>query len=108
MRAMLIGYSDADIDGAAAVGQPIIVEVCNDGVPVRTLHFVVAELRLDGFRDTRRHWRVHLVHELALLGLRADVRLFQEQRADESWSPRCWRRPAWPRSASRFPSSARR
>lgn len=83
-RGTLYATADAEIDGEAVVGQPASVEVRFDGQTVRRFHFVIVGFRFDGLGGERGHrYAVDLAHELHLLTLRADVRMFQEKDARE-------------------------
>lgn len=83
-RAVLQAVSDEDIDGDAAVLAPARVVVLHDDEPARTFHLVVTGFRFDGIhRGNRRRYVIELDHELRLLSLRQDVRMFQEKHAAE-------------------------
>ena len=74
--------AEKDLDAEAALGQPAHVEVRFDGEPVRHFHLVIVGVRFDGLAgERRRRYTIDLAHELHLLALRADVRMFQEQDA---------------------------
>lgn len=82
--ASMIAMGDADVDGEACVGKPVTIVVEVDGSPVRCFHLHVVEIRFDGIhRGHRRRYTLELAHEIALLRLRADVRMFQEKDAQE-------------------------
>jgi type VI secretion system secreted protein VgrG len=83
-RATVHLVSDDDIDGEAAIGQPATIQVLVDGAPVRWFQLVVAAVTFDGLhRQNKRRYTFDLVHELRLLGLRSDVRMFQDKDAKE-------------------------
>lgn len=78
-----------DADGESAIGKAAHLAASIDGQPARHYHFVVAAVRFDavsaadGLWNNRRRYVVELWHELRLLSLRADVRMFQEKDAQE-------------------------
>jgi type VI secretion system secreted protein VgrG len=81
-RAVVHAESPETLDGEAAVRAPAHLEISLDGEPVRHFHLVVMALQLDGLRrGGMRRYTIELAHELALLELRSDVRIFQEQDA---------------------------
>ncbi|WP_081426369.1 type VI secretion system Vgr family protein [Sorangium cellulosum] len=83
-RASVHALSRDDIDGARAIGQPAHLIIQVDGTPARHFHLVVIGLRFDGIhRDGLRRYVISLAHELWLLGLRADIRMFQDKDAKE-------------------------
>jgi type VI secretion system secreted protein VgrG len=74
--------STADLDGTSALDTPADIEVTLDGEPLRDFHMVVTGVSFDGMMDgTRRKYTVVLAHELHLLTLRTDTRMFQEKTA---------------------------
>lgn len=83
-RAVVHATSDRDVDIEAPVGRPAHLEVSVDDEPVRHFHLVVTSVRFDGIhRGNLRRYVIELAHELMLLSLRADVRMFQEKDAQE-------------------------
>ena len=83
-RATVRMLSRDPIDGAPAIGAPARLSITVDGVPQRHFHLVLIGLRFDGLhRDGLHRYVIELAHELWLLGLRADVRMFQEKGAGE-------------------------
>src|SRR5262245_31420070 len=75
-------YAGADVDVEAPIGAQAQLTLELDGEPVRTFHLVVSAMRFEGSRPDRRcRYVVELVHELSLLSLRHDVRMFQEKDA---------------------------
>jgi type VI secretion system secreted protein VgrG len=83
-RAVVHAQSRDDIDGAAALRAPAELEITLDGSPVRRFHLLVVAFQLDGVhRGHARRYTIELAHPLALLELRADVRMFQEKDAQE-------------------------
>lgn len=76
--------SEEDLDGDAAIGQPAELDMMLDGTLVRRFHLVVTGFAMNGiFRGNRRHYVVDLLHEIHLLALRSDVRIFQNKDAKE-------------------------
>ncbi|MFO0761954.1 MAG: type VI secretion system tip protein TssI/VgrG [Byssovorax sp.] len=76
--------SKDDIDGEPAIGQPAHLAVSLAGEGSRDFHLVVTAFRFEGLhRDGRRRYAVELMHELWLLTLRTDVRMFQDKDARE-------------------------
>ncbi len=83
-RAVIHCLSRDDLDGEAALGKEATIEARVDGATIRRFHLLVTGFRSDGaYRSEARRYVFELEHELALLGLRSDVRMFQEKRADE-------------------------
>ncbi len=75
--------SASDVDARAALDTPATLEVTLDGEPLRTFHMVVTGITFDGMMDDRRRkYTVELAHELHLLSLRTDTRMFQDKAAD--------------------------
>ncbi len=71
-----------DIDGEATIGEKAHLQVSIDGAAVRHFQLVVTAFRLEGIhRGNKRRYAVELAHELTLLALRSDVRMFQEKDA---------------------------
>ena len=77
----LVSRDDLDLDGP--VGKPAHLSIVADGVPVRHFHLVVTAFRFDGVAEPHRRYTVELAHEISLLSLRTDVRMFQEKDAKE-------------------------
>ncbi|WP_441292249.1 type VI secretion system Vgr family protein [Sorangium sp. KYC3313] len=76
----LVGPDDLDLE--RPVGEKAHLSLAIDGAPVRHFHLVVSAVRFDGVQHGhQRRYVVELVHELALLSLRSDVRMFQEKDA---------------------------
>ncbi|WP_437841389.1 type VI secretion system Vgr family protein [Sorangium sp. So ce1153] len=76
----LVGPGDLDLE--RPIGEKAHLALCVDGDPVRHFHLVVSAVRFDGVQHGhRRRYFVELVHELSLLSLRSDVRMFQEKDA---------------------------
>jgi type VI secretion system secreted protein VgrG len=83
-RALVVGVSVEDIDGDEAIGKDAKLEILVDGSPVRVFHLVVVGFQFDGIHGgNKRRYIVDLAHELSLLSLRSDVRMFQEKNARE-------------------------
>jgi type VI secretion system secreted protein VgrG len=83
-RATVLLLSEADVDGEGAIAQPAHLEISLDDTPARHFHLVVVGVRFDGMYDSRlRRYTVDLAHEIELLTLRSDVRMFQEKNAQE-------------------------
>ncbi|WP_437483323.1 type VI secretion system tip protein TssI/VgrG [Sorangium sp. So ce1014] len=73
-----LGGDDADLDGAP--GQPAHLVIEEEGGIVRHFHFIVKAVHFEGRQmRERRRYNLELVHELYLLSLRADVRIFQDK-----------------------------
>jgi type VI secretion system secreted protein VgrG len=83
-RATITAFGEVDVDGASAAGETVTLEIAVDGTPVRYFHLVVDEIRFDGIhRGHERRYVIQLVHGIAHLALRADVRMFQEKDAQQ-------------------------
>src|SRR5580704_9621896 len=81
-RATVHVVTDEDLDGEPALGAPAHLQVSVDGTPVRHFQLVVEAVTLEGVhRGHRRRYAIELSHELSLLALRSDVRMFQEKDA---------------------------
>lgn len=83
-QATVFAISAEDLDGDGALGSPACVVITVDGEPVRRFHLVLTGFRCEGLFDgTKRRYVLELVHELELLQLRSDVRMFQDKDARE-------------------------
>ncbi|KYF49759.1 hypothetical protein BE04_24700 [Sorangium cellulosum] len=83
-RAVVHAISGDDIDVEAPIGRAALLEVSVDAEPVRHFQLVVTSVRFDGvYRGAQRRYVIELAHELELLSLRADVRMFQDKDARE-------------------------
>ncbi len=85
-RATVVVLSPEELDLSAPVGRPAHLAIAFDGAPKRHFHLVVAAIRFEGIDGGPRRLRryvIELVHELALLRYRSDVRMFQEKDAQE-------------------------
>lgn len=84
-RATVHLLCEEEIDADATVGRPALLEVSVDGSPARHFQLVVTAVAYAGTHlRTRRHrYSVELAHELHLLSLRSDVRMFQEKNAKD-------------------------
>jgi len=81
-RGTVVFLSTEDIDGEAAIGQPAKLTLTFEDAPFRYFHFIVSGFTLDALvGEDRKRYVVDLVHELSLLSLRSDVRIFQEKDA---------------------------
>jgi type VI secretion system secreted protein VgrG len=73
-----------ELDIEAPVGKKAHLSIEVDGEAVRHFHLVVSTLRFEGMRqDKRCRYVLELTHEIALLSLRSDVRMFQEKDAKQ-------------------------
>ncbi|WP_437603818.1 type VI secretion system tip protein TssI/VgrG [Sorangium sp. So ce590] len=76
----LVGPDDLDLE--RLIGEKAYLALCVDGAPVRHFHLVVSAARFDGLQHGHhRRYFIELVHELSLLTLRSDTRMFQEKDA---------------------------
>ena len=76
--------SQQDIDEPGAIGEPAHIEVTRDGEAIRHFQLVVVAVSLQGLAGgVTRRYRIELAHELDLLRLRSDVRIFQDKNAQE-------------------------
>ncbi|XXX80854.1 type VI secretion system tip protein TssI/VgrG [Sorangium sp. So ce134] len=83
-RASLEVTAPADLDWDAQMGAPATLEVSIDGSPARWFHLRITGARIDSLAlEDACRVSLELAHELALLELRADTRIFQEQDARE-------------------------
>ncbi|XYH96674.1 type VI secretion system Vgr family protein [Sorangium sp. So ce1128] len=83
-RASVDILAPADVDWDAQMAAPVSLSVSIDGAAARHFHLVVTGARVEDMEgEDRCRVAVDLAHELALLALRADVRMFQEQNAQE-------------------------
>ncbi|WP_437961330.1 type VI secretion system tip protein TssI/VgrG [Sorangium sp. So ce119] len=83
-RATVFAIASSELDEEGGVGGPALVSFTVDGDVVRRFHLVVVAVRCEGFFDgDRLRYVFELVHELELLSLRADVRMFQDKDAKE-------------------------
>lgn len=83
-RAAVHLLAQEDLDGEPAIGQPAHLQISIEGEPVRDYHLVVVSFELAGSQGGKwRRYTIELVHELWLLTLRTDARIFQEKDAQE-------------------------
>ncbi len=78
---VLIGADDFDLE--APLQQAAQLTLLVDGTAVRQFSFVVSAVRFEGLARGQRRYVLELWHELSMLSLRSDVRMFQEQDAKE-------------------------
>jgi type VI secretion system secreted protein VgrG len=78
----LVGEADLDVD--TVIGAAAHLAITVDGAAVRHFHLLVVGARFLGVgRAKKRSYVLELRHELGLLTLRSDVRMFQEKDAQE-------------------------
>ncbi|MEZ4300988.1 MAG: type VI secretion system tip protein TssI/VgrG [Polyangiaceae bacterium] len=83
-RATVVFLATTDIDGEAVVGQPATLTFLHEGKPFRHFQLVAAGFTFDALvGESRRRYVLDLTHELRLLSLRSDVRIFQEKDAKQ-------------------------
>jgi type VI secretion system secreted protein VgrG len=77
--ATLLLHTEDELDLEAALGKEAIVRISVDGAEQRRWTLVVTSLQYESSTENAHHYTLELQHELALLALRSDVRMFQKQ-----------------------------
>ena len=78
-HASLLLSTEDELDLEGALGKEAVVTVSVDGEEVRRWTLVVTEFRYESSTEHAHRYTLELDHELALLGLRSDVRMFQKK-----------------------------